>query len=250
MAGTTLAAYAARPAMTKKLLSCEWNIVCMSEWWTYTLSDFLMFAPRTYYRQFELYNAEVWPAQIAAIALGLAILALWRRRDARVIAAILAGLWLWVAWAYLFSRYDEINWAAKYLAAGFVAQALLLVAVGILHRTFRPRPYADPFGAAGLALFLFALLIQPLIGPLAGRPWTQMEIFGLAPDPTVVATLGLLLAAERPHWGLLVIPFLWCAISGATLWTMGLPDASVLPVAAVAVLVLTGWKARSRPVSA
>ena len=37
----------------------------MSEWWTYTLSDFLLFSPRTYYRLFELYNDEIWPAQIA-----------------------------------------------------------------------------------------------------------------------------------------------------------------------------------------
>ena len=33
----------------------------MSEWWTYHLSDFLLFAPRTYYRLFELYNAAIWP---------------------------------------------------------------------------------------------------------------------------------------------------------------------------------------------
>ena len=46
----------------------------MSEWWTYSLSDFLMFSPRTYYRLFELYNAAIWPAQLVAIALGVAIL--------------------------------------------------------------------------------------------------------------------------------------------------------------------------------
>jgi hypothetical protein len=28
----------------------------MSEWWTYTLSDFLLFSPRVYYRLFELHN--------------------------------------------------------------------------------------------------------------------------------------------------------------------------------------------------
>ncbi len=36
----------------------------MSEWWTYTLSDFLLFSARTYYRLFELYNRDVWPAQL------------------------------------------------------------------------------------------------------------------------------------------------------------------------------------------
>ena len=50
----------------------------MAEWWTYSLSDFLLFAPRTYYRLFELTNEALWPAHIAALALGGAILALAR----------------------------------------------------------------------------------------------------------------------------------------------------------------------------
>ena len=42
----------------------------MSEWWTYSLSDFLLFSPRTYRRLFELYNAQVWPAHLVAVGLG------------------------------------------------------------------------------------------------------------------------------------------------------------------------------------
>ena len=33
----------------------------MSEWWTYTLSDFLLFSPRTYHRLFELHNVVMTP---------------------------------------------------------------------------------------------------------------------------------------------------------------------------------------------
>ena len=46
----------------------------MSEWWTYRPSDFLMFSPRTYHRLVELYNAEVWPAHVLAMGLGVAML--------------------------------------------------------------------------------------------------------------------------------------------------------------------------------
>ena len=46
----------------------------MSEWWTYRLSNFLLFSPRTYDRLFELYNAAIWPAQAAAFLVGLVIL--------------------------------------------------------------------------------------------------------------------------------------------------------------------------------
>jgi hypothetical protein len=216
----------------------------MSEWWTYSLSDFLLFSPRTYYRLLELYNSAIWPGQILALALGLAIVALWRRGEqgrstaGRAVAAILAASWFWVAWAYLLSRYDTINWAARYFAVGFAVEALLLVWTGVVRNRLVLRPTGDGLGVVGLVIFLFALLLHPLIGPLVGRQWTQVEIFGIAPDPTVVATLAVLLAANRPHWQLLVIPLIWCAIGGATLWTMGSPDAALMPAAAALVLVL------------
>ncbi len=221
----------------------------MSEWWTYSLSDFLLFSPRTYYRLFELYNLAVWPWQILAIGLGLVVLALWLRGGAwqgRAIAAILAACWLFVAWAYLLARYDTINWAASYFAVAFAIEALLLVWTGLVRDRLSLRPGRDVAGATGLGIFVFALFAWPLIGPVAGRPWLQAEIFGVAPDPTVVATLGVLVAADRTRWELLVVPLLWCAISGATLWTMQAPDAWLVPAAALLALVLAGWKTASR----
>jgi hypothetical protein len=217
----------------------------MSEWWTYSLSDFLLFSPRTYYRLFELYNLAVWPWHILATVLGLAVLAALLRggeREGRLVAVILAACWLWVAWAFLLSRYDTINWAASYFAVGFVIEALLLIWTGAIRSRLPLRPRADVVGAAGLGVFLFALLAQPLVGPLVGRPWLQIEMFSIAPDPTVVATLGVLLTVDRPRWELLVIPLIWCAISGATLWTMQSPDALLMPAAAVLTLFLAGWK--------
>ena len=222
----------------------------MSEWWTYSLSDFLLFSPRVYYRLFELYNAAIWPLQIPALALGAAILGLLLRDTAwrgRAIAAILATCWLWVAWAYLLQRYDTINWAASYFAGGFALEALLLAWTGIVRDRLRLRSGMDAAGVGGLGIFLFALAAYPLIGPLAGRPWAQVEVFGVAPDPTAIATLGVLVAAQRPQWPLLVVPLIWCAISGATLWTMRSPDAMVVPVAAALALALTGWKSLARP---
>jgi hypothetical protein len=41
------------------------------------------------------------------------------------------------------------------------------------------------------------------------------------PDPTVLGTIGLLLLARGRFRGpLLVIPLLWCLLSGATLWAI------------------------------
>jgi Family of unknown function (DUF6064) len=63
------------------------------------------------------------------------------------------------------------------------------------------------------------------------------QVDSTAPDPTVLATLGILLTADkRPPWGLMIIPLIWCALSGTTLWTMGAPDAWVMHVAALGAL--------------
>ena len=222
----------------------------MSEWWTYTLSDLLLFSPRTYYRLFELYNAAIWPAQIVAVGLGLAIWALLIRARAsrgRVIAAILAGCWLWVAIAFHAHRYATINTAAVYFAWAFGLEAALLIWMGIVRGRLA---FERPIGLAsqaGLWIYLFALVVEPLIGPLLGRSWRQVEIFGVAPDPTAVATLGiLLLATGQGRWALFVVPGIWCAISGATLLAMKAPDACVPPLAAVLVVSLAIWQTRTR----
>jgi hypothetical protein len=216
----------------------------MSEWWTYTLTDFLLFSPRTYYRLFELYNAAVWPLQIVTLALGVAILVLIVRGQAwsgRVVPALLAALWLFVAWAYLLERYDTINWAARYFAIGCALQAAVLVWTGVIRNRLR-FDTRNITGKVGLALFLYALVLHPLIAPFTGRPITQAEVFGLAPDPTAVATLGALLATTRAHWHLLVIPLLWCVVTGLTLWAMESPEALLVPVLAALAAVLASRK--------
>jgi hypothetical protein len=207
----------------------------MEDWLTYRLSDLLLFSPRTYYRLFELHNRALWPAHLALLGAGVSIAVLVRRGtpwSSSAAAALLSGCWLFVAWAYHLQRYATINWVARYFAAAFALQALLIAWSGVARRRLR---FARPEGGLGRAAFgvlLFALFVEPLVGPLVGREWTQLETFGAAPDPTVIATLGILATVSpRPPRRLLVIPALWCAISGATLWALGAPDALVVPIA-------------------
>lgn len=212
----------------------------MDEWWTYTLADFLLFSPRTYYRMLEHHNVAVWPGQILTLGLGLGTFALLRRptpRQGRVISTIVAVLWAWVAWSFLWQRYTSINPAAVYLAWLFAVEALLLVWIGVIRGRLLYHPGRHGAGILGIALFTLALAFYPVLAPLAGRSWHHGEVFGVAPDPTVLGTIALLVLAEgRPRWELLAIPVLWCAISGATLWAMGSPEALIPPLTALLVL--------------
>lgn len=217
----------------------------MSAWWTYSLSDFLLFSPQTYYRLFELYHRSIWPAQIVGLALGIAILWLLRSDDAqkRWVSLILAACWLWVAWGFHWMWYQSINWAAVYFAVGFSLEGLLLIWTGTLRNRLQMHSSRPLFRWPGIILFLFALVIQPFIRPIFGREWVEVEVFGVAPDPTVLATLGiLLLTGKISHWSLLIIPLLWCAVTGATLWAMKSPEALLMPSAGVLVFGLAVWK--------
>ena len=165
----------------------------------------------------------------------------------RWIAAILAGCWLWVGIAFHAHRYATISTVAVYFAAGFGLEAALLIWIGIVRNRLSFECVAGPASRTGLGLFLFALAIQPLAGPLLHRGWRQVEIFGVAPDPTAVATLGVLLLAHgRGRWVLFLVPALWCAISGATLLAMKAPDFWIAPLAAVLTVALAIRQTRRR----
>lgn len=227
----------------------------MVEWWTYRPSDFLMFAPRTYWRLFELHNEAWWPAQPVWVLAGLAGLWWGLRRGPTALRAGALGLavaWAFIAVAFLLTRYAPINWAASGFAVAFVAQALGLAALAT-----RADLQATPPGGRrriGALLAGWALLGHPLLAPAFGRPWPQAEVFGLAPDPTAIATLGFLLCVSaaggftrwllRLSWTLAVA---WCAISMATLWTMGSAQGWVVMVAAlVAVLAAASTRGSQR----
>jgi uncharacterized protein DUF6064 len=195
----------------------------MSEWWTYRLSDFLMFSPRAYWRMVELYNSEVWPAQLIGVGAGFVLLwlaALPRPAASRIIAALLAVAWLWVGWAFHWQHYAAINWAARYFAGAFWLQAVLLVIFGVL-RGGAQAPPAAAVPNLGWTLAVCGVVLYPLAGLAAGRPWSQAEVFGLMPEPTALASLGLLLAGGQPRAKVLsIVPTLSFVVGMATLWML------------------------------
>jgi hypothetical protein len=206
----------------------------MGAWSTYSLEDFVMFAPRVYWRQFELANEALWPLPVAGLLLGAAILALALRPTAwsgRFIGIALGIVWLWVAWSFLWARYASINWAIAYVAPVFALQGLMLLFWAPAFAGSGGEPRRD----VGLGLCVYALALHPLVAMVAGRPIQAAEVFAIAPDPTAIATLGLVCMAEgRAAWPLMILPLLWCLASALTLYAMGAPEAFVPLAAAVA----------------
>jgi hypothetical protein len=225
----------------------------MQDWWTYTLSDFLLFSPRTYYRMLERHNQSVWPIHVLMLLLGVMLATLLRRSprwQGRVIVFTLAVLWIWMTWTFLWQRYAAINWGVTYLVPLLAVEVLLLLWIGVVRQKSSFRLRADMIGALGGGLFLTGLLVYPLLAPLLGRGWSTSEVFGVAPDPTVIGTLGLLLMDEgRPRGLLLLVPLLWCAFSAATLWAMRAPEAWILLLTLLLTAIAVA-RSRRRPAAA
>lgn len=229
----------------------------MDEWWTYRPSDLLMFSPSIYWRLFESLNRFAWP--IAALLLFAAFWAGFRclRRgqpdgpgSARCALVLMAGCWLFVSWAFFWQRFAPIYPAAPAFAALFAVQAagwvLLAASPGL--RWARRSRRTD----VGIFLAGWALVGQPALALVFGRPVWQAEWFGLAPDPTALGGLGLFLMLDvsrlrstrvigRVLWS---GPLLWCAATSLSLWTMG--ELQALLVLALGLLALCAGGLRQR----
>lgn len=204
----------------------------MFEWWTYRPSDFVMVAPRTYWRLMEVHNGAAWPLQLVALGLGvLALDALLRRRSAGPLGQA-AAAWVAVALWFHLDRYADIHTAARAFAAAAGVQALLLLVLAATRPVVRPGQLA--WALMGLAL------AYPAVGLLAGQPLAQAEWAGLSPDPTALFSVGLLAAlgpgpGRSGRWALALCwpwPLAWCGGSGLTLWNLQAAQAWVLPLAA------------------
>jgi len=208
----------------------------------------LPFTAEVFFSVFEQYNRAIWPTQIVAYGLGLVVVLLTLRPvpgGNKVIGALLAAAWAWIGVVYHLMHFAAIDVAAPAFGAVFIVQALLFgwtVAIGgkIVFR-FR----ADVFGWTGLGFVLFAMAVYPLVGWLAGHGWPRAPLFGVAPCPTTIFTLGVLLLTEgRTPLRLVLIPVLWSLVGGTAAWLLSVPEDLALPLAGLGGLGLILWKNR------
>jgi hypothetical protein len=192
------------------------------------------------------YNRALWPLPPVALLLGLAAVLLTVRpvRDgSRLIVGYLAASWLWTGIAWHLLHFSRLDFAAPLYGLLFVLEGLLLLWIAIRGRiAFRFR--RKLVGWVGIALAMLALA-WPLVDRLAGLSWQAERVVGLAPVPTTVLTMALLLlVAGRTPWHLAIIPVFWTLVAGATAWILWIPQDLVLPVVGLGGFGLLLWKNR------
>jgi len=218
--------------------------------WTYQAEDFLLFSADVYRRLFLFHNADFWWIAPLTLALAAIVRILLRAKGRQASFGLFLGLTLGIGWvavggAFLLVSYRSINWAAPYFLPLFVVEGFLLSAAAIQGRFTCTASRAQHF--AGGALLLYGLLLHPIVLTLLGRPVAGLEFLLIAPDPTAIASLGLLLFGSG--WlcrSAFALALLWCGLSWLILDTLGLAEAFVLAGAVLLAIisVLSAWGSR------
>ena len=195
------------------------------------------------------YNTAVWPAQVIALAAALAVVWLavspqpW---SGRVLGAILAAGWLWCGTVFFLGYMASLDFMAPIYGWAFIAEAVLLLWV-LVWRGGTLRAVVGVAGGFALLLAAAAIFGLPLVSGLTGPGFAAAGVVGVAPAPTVLLTLVVLLLVEgRSRWLLSAIPVLWAAVAAVTGWVLGVPEylaLAGLAVAAVAGMAAGNWRA-------
>ncbi len=200
----------------------------------------LPFSAEEFFALFARYNLAIWPAQFAAYILGcLAVWAIVMQRtwSWRFGALVLSAFWLWNGVVYHLAFFTTVNPAAYGFAALFVMQGLLFLGSAVSSRDVPLAIAPGACTAIAVGLLVYAMIAYSIIGTLAGHGWPRSPVFGVAPCPTTIFTLGLLILARRiaSTW-LAVIPILWALIGSTAAVLLGVIEDLGLLAAVVAMI--------------
>ena len=155
------------------------------------------------------YNLMLFPVTLFSIILGLIVLFLVFKRtnySDQVIALILTFLWFWVGIVFGFVFYG--SWTADvfglpfpgfgyFYAVFFSFQGLILFYFGVYKKAFVFNYRTNIYSTIGLILILFALVFYGLVGFATGYPYPFYPLFGTAPCPVTIFTVGLFCIANK-----------------------------------------------------
>jgi len=200
---------------------------------------------------FARYNVAVWPVQVLAYLLAVAMVVTLVRpapTSGRLIGGGLAAMWLWTGIGYHWMFFADINKAAWVFGALFVAQGVLLLFMTVVRDRIRFAPSNNLSSKVGWVFVAYALVIYPLIGLTTGSVYPGMPMFGITPCPVTIFTFGLLLlASSAVPWWVLVIPFIWSLIGGSAAVLLQVPQDWFLLVSGIVAvpMILRGRRRRA-----
>jgi hypothetical protein len=193
---------------------------------------------------FAAYNEALWPLALALWVFTAAVFGMFVAR-ARVRLPLpmllLAGHWLWAGVLYHALFFTAVNPAAWLFAALFVLQAVFFIVAASSGLVVAVR-LGSWRHVVSSSMIVYSLL-YPAIVWADGFLYPRMPTFGV-PCPTVVLTIGFLVAVSSSSILLSVIPVAWSMLGVSAVWSFGVHADLALP-AAGALLVIDLLRRRS-----
>lgn len=212
-----------------------------ADWLSYSLQDFVMFGPQVFLRLFVRINQDIWPWQLLAVLVAIAVPALLLKQDGRsrrMALGLVSMAWIASGYGFLVGYFGPINWPAGWFGWAFVVQGVLLAAAvlfgGVHERRLRNGPL--------VLCWLMAVCGLPWLPVVEAGSWQAIALFGVAPG-TTAATGMLALALMTGSWrGLyLIVPLLWSLFSAAMFWVLKTWWLLLLPMATLMGIGAAFW---------
>jgi len=186
------------------------------------------FSVEQFFSVFGVYNEAIWPAQIFAYVLGLAVvffLVKKARWSDRFITGILALFWIWMGTVYHLKYFSTINPAALIFGVLFILQGIILTVFGLILNRFEFGWTGRLNDIIGAFFIVFSMLLYPLLGYAFGHNYPNAPMFGVAPCPATIFTFGVFVFARNSiPWYLFLLPFLWSLVGMSAAISLHVPQ--------------------------
>ena len=191
---------------------------------------------------FAAYNTTLWVPAWALCAFTAAVFVPFvagARVRMPLLMLLLAGHWFWAGLLYHALFFTAVNPAAWVFAALFVLQGVLFV-VTVSSRGMTAACVGSWRHVVSSSLILYSL-VYPAIAWADGFVYPRMPTFGV-PCPTVILTIGFLVALAPSSVLLSIIPVAWSLIGVSAVWLFGVHADLVLPAAGALLVVDLIWR--------
>ena len=175
-----------------------------------------------FYSTLESYNETFWPMIIITFLLGIVVVYLAARKSgssSKLISAILSFLWIWSGIVFFIIYYGsmEVDFLGLvmpgvwYLGGVlFLFQGVLFLIFGVVKSRLSFRLGGDWHSVVGALMIVYAMVIYPVIGFLTGYGYPKYPVFGIAPCPLTIFSLGLFQWSDRKMpLAVVLVPFIW-----------------------------------------
>lgn len=175
-----------------------------------------------FYSTLQSYNEAFWYMIITTFLLGFVVVYLAARKSkssSKVISAILSFLWIWSGIVFFIIYYGPMD--AEFLGLVlpgvwylggilFLLQGFLFLILGLVKSSLSFRLGSDWISVVGALMVVYAMVIYPIIGFLTGYGYPRYPVFGIAPCPLTIFSIGLFQWSDRKMpIAIAAIPFIW-----------------------------------------